>query len=196
MTQTFRNVVVDDTHGQPLDNGGFANARLADEYRIVFGTARQNLNRPADFMITADNRIQFAFFGLGGNVDGKLLQRLKIVFSRFRIGQTPFAVFVDCLIKLDRINAAVAQNGMRFGTVGHGQRLQNAFQSDIFVIGLIGKLFGLHHYPGKILRHHALHRLTGNGRDFCQFGIGFAANLAQRTAGLQNQVNNLPVFQQ
>ncbi len=49
--------------GEPLDNGGFPHARLADQYRIVFCFARENPNDGADFAVAPDDRIELSGAG-------------------------------------------------------------------------------------------------------------------------------------
>jgi hypothetical protein len=39
VAQALRHLAIDDTLGQAFDDGGFADARLADQYRVVFGAA-------------------------------------------------------------------------------------------------------------------------------------------------------------
>src|SRR5215510_3590400 len=80
--QTFGHVAAHDALGQPLDNGGFADARFADQYRIVFGSAREHLYRPADLVVAADDGIELALFGEPRQVAAVALQRLV---SRLRV---------------------------------------------------------------------------------------------------------------
>ena len=58
--QAFRHVAVDDAQRETLDDRGLADARLADEDRIVLGAPRQHLDRAADFLVAADDRIELA----------------------------------------------------------------------------------------------------------------------------------------
>ena len=44
--------------GQPLDDGGLADAGLADEHGVVLGAAREHLHDPADLGVTADHRVE------------------------------------------------------------------------------------------------------------------------------------------
>ena len=69
-------VAGDDALGQALDDGGLADAGLADEHRVVLGTPRQHLDHPADLGVAADHRVEPAVLGRLGEVDGVLLQRL------------------------------------------------------------------------------------------------------------------------
>ena len=58
--QPFGHVAADDAAGQPFDDGGLADARLADEHRIVLGAARQHLDDAADLLVAANHRIELA----------------------------------------------------------------------------------------------------------------------------------------
>ncbi len=67
---------VDDALGQAFGDGGFTHARLTDQHRVVLGAALQDLNGAANFVVTADHRIEFALFGALGQVDGVFVERL------------------------------------------------------------------------------------------------------------------------
>ena len=53
-------VALDDAAGEALDDGGLADARLADEHRVVLGAARQHLDDPADLLVAADDGVELA----------------------------------------------------------------------------------------------------------------------------------------
>ena len=65
-----------DPLGEPLDDGGLADAGLADQHRVVLGTPRQHLHDAADLGVAADDRVEPALLGGLGEVDGVLLERL------------------------------------------------------------------------------------------------------------------------
>src|SRR3989338_6205605 len=56
--QAFRNVAGDDPLGKTFGDGGFANARFADEDRVVFRAPREHLPPPPNFLIPANARIK------------------------------------------------------------------------------------------------------------------------------------------
>ena len=62
--------------GQAFDDGGFADARLADEHRIVLGAARKHLDHAPDLFVAADHRIQLA-------LGGELREIAPVFFQRF-----------------------------------------------------------------------------------------------------------------
>ncbi len=61
--QAVGHVALDDAQGEPFGDGGFADAGFADQHRIVFGAAGEDLDDAADFLIAADDRIELALPG-------------------------------------------------------------------------------------------------------------------------------------
>ncbi len=80
--QTLGHVGIDDPQGKPFDNGGFAHARLADQHRIVFRPPGKDLNNAADFLVAADDRIEFSLPRPFHKIDAVTLQCLKFIFRR------------------------------------------------------------------------------------------------------------------
>src|SRR5262249_41191986 len=76
--QNFRDVTRDDALSKAFNNGGLADAGLADQHGIVLGAARQHLHDPANFFVTADNGIELAFARLFGQVASVALERLVL----------------------------------------------------------------------------------------------------------------------
>ena len=60
VAQAFRHVAIDDAQRQAFGDRGLADARLADQHRIVLGAARQHLDGAADFLVAADDGIELA----------------------------------------------------------------------------------------------------------------------------------------
>ena len=74
-------VALDDAAGQALDDGGLADAGLADEHRVVLGPPGQHLDDPADLLVAADDRVELAGARRGGEVAAVLLERLVLVLG-------------------------------------------------------------------------------------------------------------------
>ncbi len=74
--EAFGHVAAHDALGQPLDDGGLADARLADQHRVVLGAAREHLDDAADLVVAADDRVELALRGELGEVAAVALQRL------------------------------------------------------------------------------------------------------------------------
>src|SRR5262249_12181762 len=60
VVEAVGDVAFDDAACEPLRDGRLADTRLADEHRIVLGAARQDLDHPADLLVTPDDRVEFA----------------------------------------------------------------------------------------------------------------------------------------
>ncbi len=60
--QVFRHVAVDDTLCQSLYDGGLAHAGFTNQDRVVFRTARQDLQHTPYLLVTSNHGIQFARF--------------------------------------------------------------------------------------------------------------------------------------
>ncbi len=58
--QTLGNIAADDALRQALDDGGLADAGLADEHRVVLRAARQHLDHATDLVVAADDRVELA----------------------------------------------------------------------------------------------------------------------------------------
>ena len=69
-------VAVNHADGQALDDGGFADARLANQHGIVLGSPGQDLHGPADFLVAADDRIKLALTGSLDQITSIALQCL------------------------------------------------------------------------------------------------------------------------
>ena len=85
--ERFGNVAADNTAGETFDNGRLAHAGLADENRVVFRAAGKHLHGASDFLVTADDRIDFAALGQFRQVAAVFLQRL-VFFLGILVGDT------------------------------------------------------------------------------------------------------------
>ena len=70
----------DDALGQALDDGGLADAGLADQHRVVLGAPLQHLDGAADFVIAPDHRVELALARALGQVQAVFLERFALVF--------------------------------------------------------------------------------------------------------------------
>ena len=69
--EALGHVAAHDALGEPFDDGRLADARLADEDRVVLGPARQDLDDAADLLVAADDRIELAGARLGRSGRGR-----------------------------------------------------------------------------------------------------------------------------
>ena len=68
VAQGLGDVAGDDALGQALDDGGLADAGLADEDGVVLGAAAEHLDDAADLGVAADDRVEPALARVGGEV--------------------------------------------------------------------------------------------------------------------------------
>src|SRR6266436_4906867 len=62
--------------GQPLDDRGLADARLADQHRVVLGAPRKHLDHPPDLLVPPDHRVELPRRGQLRQITAILLQSL------------------------------------------------------------------------------------------------------------------------
>ena len=92
--QRLRDVAGDHPLGEALDDGGLADAGLADQHRVVLGAPGQHLDHSPDFRVPPDDRVDLALAGALGEVDAVLLQRL-VAALRIRRGDLAVAAADD-----------------------------------------------------------------------------------------------------
>src|SRR5262249_20991924 len=84
----LRDITVDDELPQPLDDGGLADAGLAEEYGVVLGTATEDLNHALDLILPTDDRIELALPGELGEVAAEGVEGRGL---RLALVRRPFA---------------------------------------------------------------------------------------------------------
>jgi hypothetical protein len=89
------NFAIDDALREPLDDRGLAHARLADQHRVVLGTALENLDGAADFVVAADDRVELALARALGEIDGVFLECFALPFGLRRIDRGATAHGLD-----------------------------------------------------------------------------------------------------
>ena len=70
-------VAVRDALREALDDGGLADAGLADQHRVVLRAARQDLHHALDLGLAADDRVELALGGELGEVAAELVEQLR-----------------------------------------------------------------------------------------------------------------------
>ena len=142
VAQALRHVAFDDAPRQALGDRRLADTGLADQYRIVLGPARQDLHRPADLVVAADDRVELALARVPGEVAGKFLQGVVGVLGRRAVGGPALADVVDRRVQALRRGPSVLQDFCGLRTHSHRQRQQQPLDGDETVAGLFGQLSG------------------------------------------------------
>ena len=138
--QALRHVAVDDALGEALDDGGLADARLADQHRVVLGAARQHLDGAADFLVAADHRVELAVARRLGQVAGVFLERVIGVLGRCRIRRAALAQRLDGGVEVLRRDAGARQDLAGVAVLVERERQQQPLDGDVAVAGLLGDL--------------------------------------------------------
>ncbi len=81
VAQTLRHVTFDDAAGESFDDGGLADAGLADQHGVVLGAARQHLDDAPDLLVASDDGIELAVARVLGEVAPEALERLVLVLG-------------------------------------------------------------------------------------------------------------------
>src|SRR5213596_2235698 len=86
--QQLRHLAARDALSEALDHGGLADARLADQHRVVLGAAREDLHDPLDLVLTADDGVELALGGELGQVAPELVEQLRGLLALALAGGT------------------------------------------------------------------------------------------------------------
>src|SRR5581483_1921687 len=108
-----------------FDDRRFADSRLADQDRIVLGTAGEDLDHAADFIVSADHRVELPLAGQPGEVAPVLLKGLV---SAFRILAGDALVASDFLKRGQEPVACQAYPSKDAAFLGH--REQDMFNAE------------------------------------------------------------------
>src|SRR2546428_3157404 len=102
--QALGDIAAHDALREPLDDGGLADARLADEHRVVLGAAREDLDDPPDLLVAPDDRIDLVLPSELGQIAPVLFERLVLAF-RILVGDALIPAHV-----LERVEHALVRH--------------------------------------------------------------------------------------
>ncbi len=77
-------LALDDGLRQALDDGGLADAGLADQHRVVLRPAREHLHDALDLLLAADHRVELAVAGELGEVAAELVEHHRALAAALR----------------------------------------------------------------------------------------------------------------
>ena len=81
VAQALGHVALDDAARQALGDGGLADARLADEHRVVLRAAREHLDDAADLLVAPDDRVELPAARVLGEVTPEPLECLVLLLG-------------------------------------------------------------------------------------------------------------------
>ena len=133
--QAIRHIAVDDALRQAFYDGGLANTWLPDQYRVVFGSAREDLNGAPNLLVTADDRIDLAVAGCLSEITRIFFQRLIGILSRACVSRAPLAQCIDCLIEVLRAEARTREDPSGLTILLERKREQQPLDGDVAIAG-------------------------------------------------------------
>ena len=186
----FRHLAIDNAQRQALDDRGLADARLADQHRVVLGAALQDLHHAPDLLVASDHRVELALLGALGEVDGVLLQGLALVLGAGVLHLLPAAQRLDGLVDAALRHTGLFQQPAELALVLQ-RREHEQLRGDVLVATLLRVFVGeikefrqvigdVHLAAAAFHRGHAVQHLADLGAQ----GIGVHVGLGeQRTRG-------------
>ena len=140
--QALGHVAHVDAAGEALDDGGLADAGLADQDRVVLRAAREDLDDAADLLVAADDRIDLAAAREVGQVARVALQGLVLVLG---VGVRDAGRAADLLQGLEQrvlLDARLRRAASPFRASGLGEGQEEVLGRDVLVAELLGDLEG------------------------------------------------------
>ncbi len=183
--QAFGNLTVDDSLREAFDDRGLAHARLADQHRIIFRSALQNLDRATNLIVATDHGIELAGSGSRGEIDRVLLERLTGLL-RVGVGNLLAAAHV-----LDGLfNRATNRTGV-FQCLGQPAIFERGeheeFAGYVLIAPLLGELVGDVEYAVQLVRDVHISGRALDLRQPVELSTEFRPQLVDVDAGLQQQ---------
>ena len=111
LAQVLGHIATHNALGQSFHNSGLAGTRLANEDGVVLGAATQDLQHAADFVVTANHRVEFALAGTLVEVDGILRKGVVLFLGLLTSGFLALAQFGNSGIQVLLSHAGTLQDG-------------------------------------------------------------------------------------
>ena len=136
--QRLGHLVGHDALGEALDDGGLADAGLADEDRVVLRAARQDLHDALDLFGASDDGVELAVAGQLGEVPAELVEHRRARGAVARAGALARADGLLALVarhELDDLLAHPAEVGPEAHQHGRRHTLALAHETEEHVLG-------------------------------------------------------------
>ena len=131
--QRFRHVARHDTACKPLDDRRLADARFADEHRVVLRAARQDLDRAANFLVAADHRIDLSLPRRVREVASVLFERLVALLG-IAARDVLLAILLDGIHDTALRKAELAADLLHLIAAVSGNTEQQVFRTDVVIL--------------------------------------------------------------
>ena len=150
-SQALGHLAVDDAQREALDDRGLADAGLADQHGVVLGATLQHLDRAADLVVAADDRVELALLRTLGQVDRVFLERLALLLGVRVVDLLAAADLVDRAFDRALHDAGVLQQ-VRERTLVLERREQEQLAGDVLVAALLRDLVGEVEQAAQVVR--------------------------------------------
>ena len=122
---------------EALDDGGLADAGLADQHRVVLGPAGQHLHDPLDLLLAPDHRVELALAGQLGEVAPELVEHQRALRLGLARGAAALALLAAGVAgqQLDDLLADTGEVGAQLDQHLGGHTLALADQPEQDVLG-------------------------------------------------------------
>jgi hypothetical protein len=148
---------------QALDDGGLADAGLADEDGVVLRAAAEHLDGAANLLHATDDRVELALAGEVRHVASVLLQRLELRLRVLRGHALVTAQVVERLLHALARDARAAQRRSGVALLVR-ERAQQVLARDVAVAELGGELLGFVAHATKLVADAHLAHVTRDAR--------------------------------
>jgi hypothetical protein len=189
--QRIRDLVIDDALRQAFDDRRLADARFADQHRVVLGAPLQDLHGAADFVVATDHRVELALGGALGEVDAVLLERFALALGLLRIDALTAAHGHDRrLQRLARQAVLLRQPPGLALVLGQGE--QEHLAGDELVAALLRFLVGQVEQVGEVAADGDVAAVAGDLRQRLMAPSRSLRRPAQVDAGLRESSDAVP----
>ncbi len=137
----LRHLAVHDALSEAFDNSRLADAGVADQHGVVLRAPLEDLDRAADLVVAADDRIELALLGALGEIDGVFLERLARVLGVRVLHLRAAAHFSDRLVHRALDDASLLEDPADGALVAAGGE-QEQLARDVLVAALLRELVG------------------------------------------------------
>src|SRR4029079_17918910 len=140
--QELGHLVRRDARGEALDDGGLADARLADQHRVVLRAPREDLHQALDLGLPADDRVELALGRLLRQVAAELVEELRALRLLARGAAASAAALTaagagehadDLVANLLGVGVEVEQDARRDALVLANEAEQDVLGADVVV---------------------------------------------------------------
>src|SRR5215213_567021 len=140
VTQCLRHVTGDDALCKTFDDRCLTDARFANQYGIVLGPARKDLDRATNLVVTTDDGIQFSFACGFGQVARVFRKRLVVLFGVLIRDPCAAAHLLDYFEQIVSRDAMLTQDFARIAVFLFNDRQQQVLSRDKLVLHLVSLL--------------------------------------------------------